>query len=134
MVRKVELNDPVPPGVLAVDPGDKIRVNVEFWYRGPAYRETLYAALYKGTWPGPIDEVSGGAGAKGWDIAAAADWVIVRGLYVIVPVPGRPGETFGLYAKLGGWPPDGYDNVIEVAGIPPAPEVKNLKITSYIKA
>ena len=123
-----------PGSKLTVDPGDQIRVNVQFGYRGPAWRETLYSALYVRQWWG-IDEVSDGAGASSVDIPETPEKVNIAA-YVLVPVPNRPGETFGIYAKLGNIPSNYWDNVIEVSeeAPPPSPEVKDLQILSLPKS
>ena len=129
MERVVRL---VTPGSkLLVNVGDTIKVEVAFTYQGPAWRETLYSALYKRTL-GMVDEVSGGAGSMGWDISKADVPSPVTGCYVLVPVPNRPGETFGIYAKLGNILSSYYDNVIEVSGVA-APIVTNFKVTGYAK-
>lgn len=121
-----------PGDTLTVDPRDTIRVMVNFTYQGPAWRETLYGALYAGSWPGPIDEVSGGAGAKGWDIPERKEPATITDMYVDVPVPKRGGETFGIYVKLGNILNErGYNNVIEIRTT--TPKVTNLRIVSYSK-
>lgn len=119
-----------PGSKLQVDPGDTIRVPVEFTYVGPDFRETLYGALYAGQWGvTDIDEVSGGTATKGWDIPAKTTPTTVTGMYVDVPVPNRPGETYGIYVKLGNVICEkGYDNVIEIRAVQ---EVTGLRIVGY---
>lgn len=118
MVRQVRL---VSPGTkIQVSPGDTVHVDVDFDYQGPAWRETLYSALYGYTW-GQIDEVAGGAGASAIDIPYTPAPGIVRA-YVLVPVPNRPGETFGIYAKLGNILSRYWDDAIEIVEEAPPPE------------
>lgn len=119
-----------PGSKLQVDPGDTIRVLVEFTYVGPDFRETLYGALYAGEWGvTDIDEVSGGTATKGWDIPATPTPTTIRDMYVDVPVPNRPGETYGIYVKLGNVQNvRGYDNVIEIRAVQ---EVTGLRIAGY---
>lgn len=128
MVRQVRL---VSPGTrIKVTPGDTIRVDVEFTYQGPAWRETLYGALYGYTF-GRIDEVSGGAGRSAVDIPDTPLPGIVPA-YVLVPVPQRTGETFGIYAKLGNILSRYWDDVIEIveeAPPPPPPTLINFGLT-----
>jgi len=120
-----------PGQVIQVNPGDTIRVQVAFTYQGPAWRETLYSALYINT-PIPHNEISGGAGALGWDIPKCDTPVSITNLYVDVPVPNRPGETVGIYAKLGNILSSYYDSVIQILGVA-APIVTTFRITSYTK-
>jgi len=117
MVRQVRL---VIPGTkIQVSPGQTIRLNVEFTYEGPAWRETLYGALYGYTF-GRIDEVAGGAGASSVDVPYTPVPGIVPA-YVLVPVPQRIGETFGIYAKLGNILSRYWDDVIEIVEVTPPP-------------
>ena len=102
----------VPGQVLQVSPGDHIRVGVAFDYQGPDWRETLYATLYVRQWWG-IDEVSGGNNAVAVDMPLAYTPTPVS-KYVDIPVPNRPNETFGLYAKLGNILSQYLDNSIEI--------------------
>ena len=120
----------VTPGqTLEVNPGDTIRVKVAFTYQGPAWRETLYTALLDAS----NDELSGGAGSKGWDIPKCDNPTSITNLYVdILSVPNRPG-TWGIYAKLGNILSTIYRSVIKIVGIPIEPIVTNFRITDYSK-
>ena len=104
----------VPGQILQVNVGDTIRVNVAFDYLGPGWRETLYAALYKASWWDPHDEVSGGSNAVAIDVPLSYTTRSITS-FVDIPVPNRPGETFGLYAKLGNILSQYCDNSIRVA-------------------
>jgi len=103
----------VPGQVLQVNVGDTIEVNVAFDYLGPNWRETLYAALYKPSIWDPHDEVSGGSNAVAVDIPIAYTTTPTISS-VDIPVPNRPGETFGLYAKLGNILSQYCDNSIQI--------------------
>lgn len=122
-----------PPGVLAVIPGDTIRVTTEFDYTGPAISGTLYTALYHPSWIDPHDEIA--HGIKAFSIVDSPTARHFSG-YVDIKVPsGFAGTDFGLYTKITGVPgeprTDYYDNVIEI--IAAVPEFTNVAITSYVK-
>lgn len=118
----------VTPGqTLTVNPGDTIRVQVAFTYQGPAWRQTLYAALLDAG----NNELSGGAGALGWDIPEKTTPTAITNLYVDVPVPNRPG-TWGIYSKLGDVLSTIYRSVIIILGAG-EPVVTNFRIASYAK-
>lgn len=129
----------VPPGKLSVSPGESIKVSIEFSYMGPAWRETLYGALYKRTL-GMIDEISGAWDSVDVSIPETPVWGIVSA-ELNIPVPERPSETVGIYAKLGGAVFSKYwDDVIEITEeVPPfppptpplEPECRGLKIVDY---
>ena len=128
VTRRIKL---ATPGTkVKVNPGDTIRVMVEFTYVGPDFRETLYGALYSGRWGvTDIDEVSGGTATKGWDIPAKTTPTTIPGMYVDVPVPNRPGKTYGIYVKLGNVICEqGYDDVIEIQAVE---AVTGLRIVGY---
>ena len=116
-----------PPTQITKDPGDTIRIDVEFTYQGPAYRETLYGVLYAGV----EDEISGSAGTSALDIPESIDLTKITGSFVEIPVPNRAGETFGLLTKLGNIAKDKVPNVVVIRGVPPSPQVTGFKITSY---
>lgn len=123
-----------PPGVLAVTPGDTIRVTTEFDYLGPAVSGKLYTALYHPSIYDPHDEIA--HGEKSFSIPDSPTVKHMTG-YTDIAVPsGFSGSDFGLYTKIVGVPgPDifspYYDNVIEI--IAAVPEFTNLEITSYVK-
>ena len=112
-----------------VDPGNTIRINVEFNYQGPAYRETLYGVLYAGV----EDEISGSAGTAALDIPESFQPTVIKGSYVEIPVPDRWGETFGILVKLGNIAKDKVPDVVVISGVP-TPTVTGFKIISYTKA
>lgn len=120
----------VTPGqTLQVSPYDTIRVQVAFTYQGPDWRETLYAALLDAG----NNELSGGAGALGWDIPEKITPTAITNLYVDVPVPNRPG-TWGIYAKLGNILSTIYRSVIIISGAgEPYVVPGTFRITSYAK-
>lgn len=128
----------VPPAKLRANPGATIKVGIEFSYRGPAWKETLYGALYKRTL-GMIDEISGAWDSVGVSIPETPEWGIVSA-ELNIPVPDRPGETVGIYAKLGEIAYSKYwDGVIEItteevpppSPPPPGKECRNLRIVDY---
>lgn len=108
----------IPNEVLQVNPGNTVRVQVAFDYTGPAWRETLYAALYERTLLDPHNEISGGANAVAIDVLASAT-PRATPASVDIPIPNRLG-TFGLYAKLGNILSqycDGVINIVAATGI-----------------
>jgi len=117
----------VAPGtVITVDPGKTIKIDVEFTYVGTRLRETLYGVLYAGV----EDEISGSANTAAVDTEVdILKPTIMRGS-VVIPVPNRPGETFGILTKLGNIAKAKIADVVKITGAP-APTVTNFKITGY---
>lgn len=133
----------VPPTVLEVDVGQRIAVSWALTYQGPAYRETVYVAVYEGTYTAvlvagrlAVDEKIWGSGAVDFP-----DSPTPRNIESTVPLvtgavyAAMAGKTFGVYFKVGNWLPKkgegAFDNVIKVRGVP-SPTFTNLKITSYV--
>jgi len=124
-----------PPGVLAVSPGDVIRVTSEFDYTGPAVSGKIYSALYHPTFLDPHDEIA--RISKDFSITDSPPPGKHFTGYVDLTVPeGHSGPDFGLYTKLIGIPGADifspyYDNIVEIVGA--VPEFSNLVISSYVK-
>lgn len=122
----------VTPGtVITVDPGEEIEIDVEFTYEGPHLRETLYGVLY-GYTLGYVDEVGGSANTAVVDTEVDILTPTAMKGSVVIPVPNRPGETFGILTKLGNIASDKIDDVVKIAGAP-APTVTKFRITGYSK-
>jgi len=134
MTRKL-LELATPPKVLEVVVGDEIAVHWSFIYEGPAYRETVYLAVYEGDWPPPgIDEKLAAAGGVDLPNAPAPVTISSKVPYIMAPkvYSGMLGKTFGVYIKVGNnLPKEGigaFDNVVkvvtEVTPPPPPPLIK----------
>ena len=129
MTRKL-LELATPPKVLEVVVGDEIAVQWSFIYQGPAYRETVYLAVYEGDWPPPgIDEKLAAAGGVDLPNAPAPVTISSKVPYIMAPkvYSGMLGKTFGVYIKVGNnLPREGlgaFDNVVKVVTevTPPPP-------------
>ena len=117
----------VAPGtVITVDPGQTIKIAVEFTYVGTRLRETLYGVLYAAV----EDEISGSAGTAVVDTEVDIPEPVGMKGSVVIPVPNRPGETFGILTKLGNIAKAKIPDVVKITGVP-APTVTKFKITGY---
>ena len=131
MIRAIHLA--AYPEIVKVSPGDKLKVFIEFDYQGRKYRETLYAALWKGYIFGHPDETA--SASRGIDIPACPEPSTISGddVYVTITIPNRPGEIFGLYVKVGPIeckPADRYADCVEIIGVP-APVITGVRVARY---
>lgn len=111
---------------ITADPGQHIHIDVAFTYQGPRLRETLYGVLYTGV----ENEISGSAETAVIDtLEDVLTPSLVEGA-VVIPVPKRWGETFGILVKLGNIAKDKVPDVVTITGVP-APTVTGFKIKGY---
>lgn len=119
----------VTPGTaITVAPGDQIHIDIDFTYQGPRLRETLYGVLYAAV----EDEISGSANTAAVDTQVDIPDPKTMSGSVVIPVPNRPGETFGILTKLGNIAKHKIPNVVTITGVG-APTVTSFRITGYHK-
>ena len=122
--------------ILEVDPGDRIIVDWQTTYVGPAFRETVQVDIYEGIWG--VNDDAKTYGKAGVDLPKSLEPVAYAGTPITTgPIPDNcAGLTLGLYIKIGNVMPvkgvGAFDNVIQVSGAT-SPEFSDLMITSYSK-
>ena len=122
-----------PPGVLELDIGDRLRINLGFDHINGEVTGKFHAAIWQERSWDPHDEVLNAE--KTFSVPSSADWVPVED-FVEIPITSKisPGTEYGLYCKIMGI--TGGDifteylaNVITIIGVP---EKGILKVESLV--
>ncbi|HUV56171.1 MAG TPA: hypothetical protein VMV84_02955 [Dehalococcoidales bacterium] len=116
-----------PPGALALEVGDRCRVNVGFDHMGDAVTGEFHAAIWKWTLIDPHDEQL--SANKTLIVPSSVDWEPLEGyIDVIITSAISPGSEYGLYVKIMGITggdifTEYLENVITIIGLPPASDI-----------
>ena len=97
---------PSPSPKVELNPGDTLRLNLTFRYRGPAQTRRFYATLGNNSKSGSFDEWSGYNATKDIDLPAKTTLTTITGKYIDIPIPTsttwweHSGEDGAVYCKI----------------------------------
>jgi len=97
---------PSPSPKIELNPGDILRINLAFRYKGPAQTRNFYASLGNNSKSGWFSEWSGYNATKAIDLPSKTTLSTITGKYVDIPIPTstawweHSGEDGAVYVKI----------------------------------